>query len=388
MSEPLVIDRPMTLRFVGGSLTTTRDMDLVLVRSSNVSIHDAVLRGPGADHSGLGRAIRVGGSAARHFDDITVSGAEIQGFSHDGILLEHCSRFSVSDCVIENVGYAGVLMFSCTDGVIVRNRIANVTQPTPYVNSYGIEAVRATTTGLVDAPRSARILIADNHVIGVTKWEGIDSHGGSSITIVRNRIEDCRVGIALVPSKDEADATSTKYAPVDCSVIGNVVARSTAGPGSGIIVRGAGETVGSTAERATGTVLHNTVTGYGDGDRDGSILAYLTRRLLIADNHCSGGTRRGLSLYHSNDEITVARNRVIGLRTQGSATSVAYDVRATENRGLVFANRYDATGGTGPVVGMMCRQSANDLVSVDNDWSGATSAVVAGSGAVTRFRDG
>ncbi|MBF4614049.1 right-handed parallel beta-helix repeat-containing protein [Curtobacterium sp. VKM Ac-1376] len=388
LSEPLRIDRPLVIRFVGGSLSTVRDIDLVLVTVSGVTIVDAVLRGSGADHSGLGRGVHVAGTAARPLRDVHVLGADIRDFPHDGVLLEHCAGFSVDDSLITDIGYAGVLMFSCTDGAVRRNRIARIVQPKPYPNSYGIEAVRATTTGLVGAPRSARIVIADNHVSDVPSWEGIDTHGGQSIAILRNRVENCRVGIAIVPSKDESDASATKYAPLDCSVIDNIVHRTTPGPGSGIIIRGAGETVGDRAERANGMVLRNTVTGYGDGDRDGAVLVYLTRHLLIAHNHLPGGVRRGLSLYHSNDGIVLVGNRIAGLRTQGTATSVAIDVRASENRGHLMGNRYEGSAESGAVYGVLCRQTANDLVLVDNDWAATTTAVVAGAGAVIRVREG
>lgn len=387
LHEPLVVDRPLTIRFSGGSLTTDRDIDLVHIRASLVRVVDAVLDGPGADHSGLGRGVRATGTAKAPLTGVHVTRARIHGFPHDGVLLEHCEGFGVDDCDIADVGYAGVLMFSCVRGSVTGNRIRRVTQPAPYPNSYGIEAVRATTTGLDGSPRSSRILIADNHVSDVPHWEGIDTHGGSSIAIVRNRVEDCRVGIAVVPSKDEADASSTKYAPLDCSVVDNVVTRSTQGPGSGIIVRGAGETVGSSAERATGIVLRNTVTGYGDGDRDAGILVYLTRGLVIAHNRCTEGVRRGVSLYHSNQDLTLIGNAVAGLRRQGTATSVAIDVRATVNTAVLLDNRCTACEPGTPVYGVQCRQADNDVVLVANDWSATTTSVVATPGAVTRYRE-
>ncbi|SBN62178.1 Right handed beta helix region [Curtobacterium sp. 9128] len=387
LAEPLVVDQPLTLRFAGGSVATDRDIDLVHIRSSLVRVVDAVLDGPGAEHSGLGRGVRATGTAKAPLRDVRVTRARVHGFPHDGVLLEHCEGFVVDDCDIADVGYAGVLMFSCVRGSVTGNRIRRVTQPAPYPNSYGIEAVRATTTGLDDSPRSSRILIADNHVSGVPYWEGIDTHGGSSIAIVRNRVEDCRVGIAVVPSKDESDASATKYAPLDCSVVDNVVSRSTQGPGSGIIVRGAGETVGSAAERATGIVLRNTVTGYGDGDRDAGILVYLTRGVVLAHNRCTDGVRRGVSLYHSNEDLTLIGNVVAGLRPQGTATSVAVDVRATANTVVLLDNRYTAGATAPPVYGVQCRQADNDVVLVANDWRATTTPVVATAGAVTRYRE-
>ncbi|MFZ6991383.1 right-handed parallel beta-helix repeat-containing protein [Curtobacterium sp. RRHDQ66] len=387
LDESLRVERPMTIRFVGGSLSTACDIDLVLVTSSDVRMVDAVLTGGGADHSGLGRGIRALGTVAAPLRNVQVVRATIRQFSHDGVLYEHCTEFVVTGSTIEDVGYAGVLLFSCVGGSVTNNRIARVVQPAPYVNSYGIEAVRATSTGLDGAPRSARVLIADNHVSDVPNWEGIDTHGGESISILRNRVDGCRVGIAVVPSKDEHDDKATKYAPLDFAVVDNVVTRTVTGPGSGIVVRGAGETVGSDAERATGAVLRNTVTGYGDGDRDAAILVYLTRHLVIGHNRCDAGVRRGVSLYHSNDRVTLVGNLVTGLRRQGTATSVAVDVRATANSAVLLGNEYRAAGGVDSVYGVMCRQADNDLVLVSNDWRATTTAVVASTGTVVRYRE-
>ncbi|WP_186377002.1 nitrous oxide reductase family maturation protein NosD [Curtobacterium pusillum] len=384
---PLVIDRPITLRFEGGSLTTDRDIDLVLVRASSVRIVGAVLTGSGSEHSGLGRGIHAVGTVERPVEDLEVTQAHIAHFAHDGVLLEHCVKFQVVDSRISDVGYSGVLMFSCTDGVVARNRIERVTQPAPYPNSYGIQAVRSTTAGLDRSPRSSRLLVSDNHVADVAHWEGIDTHGGESIAILRNRIERCRVGIAVVPSKDEDDASATKYAPIGCSIIDNTVVRSEPGPGSGIVVRGAGESVGSSAERATGIVLRNTVIGYGDGDRDGAILVYLTRNLVIAQNECRHGRRRGISLYHSNEALTLRGNVVSTLVQQGTATSVVVDVRATDNSATLIGNSHRPGSTGGPVYGLMCRQTGNDLFLVDNDWSGTAVAVVAAPGVVVRHRE-
>jgi hypothetical protein len=388
VDQPIVVRKPIVVRFLGGSLSTARDIDLIRIDSSDVALVGARLRGTGAEHRGLGRGIRAAGTWAHPLRAVHVIGADIRDMSHDGILLEHCEAFSVSDSVIEQSGYAGVLLFSCSDGEVVRNRIAEVLQPTGYVNSYGIQAVRATATGLDEAPRSSRILIADNEVSGVARWEGIDTHGGSSIVIARNRITDCRVGVALVPSKDEDDATRTKYAPIDLHVVGNQIARASNGPGSGIVVRGAGEAVGADVERATGVISGNSIDGYGDGERDGAILAYLTRGLVIAHNDCSASVRRGVSLYHSNEDIVVHANTISTVADAVSTTSVAVDVRSIANSGHVSANRYvPSDTPAGRVYGLQCRPMPNSLLSVANDWSMTTSAVVAGAG-VLRFRDG
>lgn len=114
---------------------------------------------------------------------------------------------------------------------------------------------------------------------------------------------------------------------------------------------------------------------------------YLTRHLVIGHNRCDAGVRRGVSLYHSNDRVTLIGNLVNGLRRQGTATSVAVDVRATANSAVLLGNEYRAAGGAGSVYGVMCRQADNDLVLVSNDWRATTTAVVASTGTVVRYRE-
>jgi len=383
----VLIDRPITLTFDGGSLSTDIDIDLIVIRASGVRIVNAVLSGAGGDHSGLGRGIRALGTVERPIQNLTVTRAAIERFAHDGVLLEHCTNFEVVDSRITDMGYAGVLMFSCADGLVARNTIERVTQPAPYPNSYGIEVVRSTSVGLDRAPRSTRIVVSDNHVSDVPFWEGIDTHGGEAIAILRNRVERCRVGIAVVPSKDEGNSDATKYAPLRCSIVENLVVRDDPGPGSGIVIRGAGESVGSSAERATGEVLRNTIVGYGDGDRDGAILAYLTRGLVIAQNECRGGRRRAISLYHSNAEMTVRDNVIAALEQQGTAPSVAVDVRSTDNDVIVIGNSHRTGAVLTPAYGLMCRQAGNDCFLIGNDWSGTAPAVVAAPDVVVRHRE-
>lgn len=381
--DPVVLAAPITLRFAGGSLSTPSHISLLHVFSSDVRIEQPVLRGADGSVSGLGRGIQATGTTAAPLRNVVVHGGSISGQSHDGVLLEHVEQFAISGTTITDVGYAGVLLVSCTDGLVSGNRIDQVNQPAPYVNSYGIEAARSTAAGIDRFPRSARITVSDNWVSRVPAWEGIDTHGGEQIAILRNRVEDCRVGIALVPSKDEDDASKTKYAPLSCSVIGNTVTRSFRGPGPGIVVRGAGETIDSPAERATGVLLGNAVSGYGDADRDAPVLVYLTRDLVIAENDLVG-FGRAISAYHSNADLTIFRNSVVDVQRLGTARTAGILVVATANSGTVFGNQVSAGD-----VGLQCRSATNSFLSIGNSWGSlVTDPVVSATDAVVRFRDG
>lgn len=389
-TRPLELDRPMTLRFVGeGALDTTADISVVRVTSSAVDVVGAVVRGPGGRRAGVGRGIDVVGTAERPLDDVRLVGGHLSGLAHDGVRAEHTSGLVVHGLEIGDVGYAGVLLRTCVDGAVRACTVSDVHQPSPYVNSYGIIVTRDDTLPLTVTGRSARLTIEGNVVTGVRSWEGIDTHAGDRIVVRDNKVRDCRVGISIVPCRDEVDL-SYRHAPTAFVVAGNTVERITLDtPGAGIVVKGAGSTVGDAAERATGFVTDNVVRGHGGGTEAG-VLLYLTRDVVVSGSVLDRCVDRAISLYHSNDAITVTRTVATGLRssTPGGAAAVV-DVRSASNSATVSATRFVRDGGeTGPVRGVAVATASNTVDLLANDWSAADLAVWNRGALVRRWADG
>lgn len=389
-THPLELDRPMTLRFVGeGALETTADISVVRVTSSAVDVVGAVVRGPDGRRAGAGRGIDVVGTAERPLDDVRLVGGHLSGLGHDGVRAEHTSGLLVHGLEIDDVGYAGVLLRTCVDGAVRACTVTDVHQPSPYVNSYGIIVTRDDTRPLTVTGRSARFTVEGNVVTGVRSWEGIDTHAGDRIVVRDNVVRDCRVGISIVPCRGEGDQ-SYRHAPTAFVVAGNTVERiALATPGAGIVVKGAGSTVGDAAERATGFVTDNVVRRHGGGTEAG-VLLYLTRNVVVSGSVLDRCVDRGISLYHSNDAITITRTVATGVvaSTPGGAASVV-DVRSGSNSATVSATRFVRDGSeTGPVRGVAVGTAANTVDLLVNDWSATDLAVWNRGAAVRRWADG
>ncbi|TCK65400.1 parallel beta helix pectate lyase-like protein [Curtobacterium sp. PhB136] len=339
-TKSLVVRRAVTIRFVGsGALRMGADATAILVTASGARITDPVIDGVGASTGGDAHAIAVMGTRAAPISDVRVSGGRLRQLPHDGVHVEYCSGFLLEKTSIAAVGYAGVALLGVQDAIVQDTAISDVRQPAGRVNSYGITVTRDATAVVSVTRRSARVRILRNHVSGVPAWEGIDTHAGDGVEIRDNVVTGCRVGIAAVPSKSATNRAQTDVAPTGLVIAGNRITRTAALPaGSGIVVSGAGSTVGSTAPRATGSVTGNTVTGAGGTDAAG-ILVKLTRGLLVADNTVTSSVGEAIRIEHSNASVTVRGNRI----AEVSGKSVGIDVAAGANDGSILANRIDST---------------------------------------------
>jgi hypothetical protein len=377
-SASLVVARPVTLAFSGsGAVRMSTDATGIVVTASGVRIVDPVVSGIGTTTTGHGHGIAVMGTPGSPISDVRISGGDLRELRHDGVHVEYCDGFVLERTAISSVGYAGVALVGVVDALVQDAVVSGVRQPAGWVNSYGITVTRDATTTTAQTRRSTRVRILRNRVDGVPRWEGIDTHAGSDVEIRDNVVSGCRVGIAAVPSKSAADPSTTDVAPTGLVVADNVVTRTGAlGAGSGILVSGAGDTVGSGAPRATGVVTGNTVTG-GGGASAAGILVKLTRGLVVAHNTVESSAVDGICVQHSNAELTVQGNRIAGV----SGTSVAIDVRAGENDGLIADNTVDAT----PTVrvGVRFGSPDNRFEVRGNDLAGTTVPLAAGGAQVT-----
>lgn len=389
-TRPLEIDREMTLRFTGeGSLSTTADISVIRVTASRVDVLDAVVRGPGGRRAAAGRGIDVVGTTEHPLDHVRLVGGHLSGLGHDGVRAEHTSALVVEGLTVDDVGYAGVLLRTCVDSSVRACTVTDVHQPAPFVNSYGIIVTRDDTVPLAVAGRSARVTVEGNLVTGVRSWEGIDTHAGDCIVVRGNTVRDCRVGISIVPCRDEGDR-SYRHAPTAFVVAGNTVERiDLTVAGAGILVKGAGSAVGDAAERATGFVTENVVRGHGGGTEAG-VLLYLTRHVVVSGTVLERCVDRAISLYHSNDRTTITRTVATGLAssTAGGAASVV-EVRGGANTVTVSATRFVRDGGeSGPVRGVAVPTSDAVVDLLANDWSATDLAVWNRGATVRRWADG
>jgi hypothetical protein len=365
---PLTVHRSVTIRFTAsGAIRMTTDQHALVVVTSGVRIIDAVVQGIGASTGGDAHGIAVVGKRTAPITDVRVSGGRITQVPHDGVHVEYCGGFVLERTSISAVGYAGVALVGVDDSVVQDTVIADVRQPAGRVNSYGITVTRDATAVSSVTRRSSRVRILRNRVSGVPAWEGIDTHAGDGVEIRDNVVSGCRVGIAAVPSKSASDRTETDVAPTGLVIAGNRITRTASlGAGSGIVVSGAGTTVGSTQPRATGSITGNTVTG-GGGTAAAGILVKLTRGFVIADNVLTMSDGDAICIEHSNAAITVRGNRI----DRVTGVAVGIDVRAAANDGQITGNRIDRTS-PAVRVGLRFGSADNRFVVRGNAFGAAT----------------
>lgn len=379
-SRSLTVRRSARIRFTGvGSIRMLTDVTAILVEASDVEIVGAVLQGTGAGSDGSGHGIAAVGRRKVPLRGITIRGGRFRDIAHDGVHLEYCDRFRITGTTMERLGYAGILGSGVVDGTIDGNTIRDVRQPGDRVNSYGITLTRDARTAPSQTRRSARVRVLRNRISGVPAWEGIDTHAGQDIEIRGNVVSGCRVGIAAVPSKDPTDRDQTSVAPIGLVIADNTITRGPGlAPGSGIVVSGAGTTVGSTRPRATGKVTGNVITGGGGAAGEGGILVKLTRGLTIEGNRVESSIDNAICLAHSNASVAVRGNRVGGVTGDG----VGVNVREGANDGVVIGNRF-GTGRPALAVAVRFGDRGNRFRVSGNSWGNARVRLARGGAVIS-----
>jgi parallel beta-helix repeat protein len=143
--------------------------------------------------------IDVEGTASNHLHDIVIRNCYIGRFGNTGIWLQYVDSFTIENCTIEDAVYAGIYVVSGTNGVIRYNtirRIGVVGYQTKEMNSYGITL---SDFGLGLGP-STQVQVLSNVVTDVPQWHGIDTHGGTYITISGNTVLRTNRAIFLTTS--------------------------------------------------------------------------------------------------------------------------------------------------------------------------------------------
>ena len=386
---PFVVGKPCSVLFRGGgSITTTTNSTTIQVAADDVRIDAPRLAGTGSASAGIGVAVSVGA-----YKRTEITRAKVTGYNKYGFYLEGATDFVLQSNDVSDIAYGGIMMVSCATGVVQGNRVRNITQPAGFLNSYGIAATRDSSKTITASPRSSQILITNNVVDGVPKWEGIDTHAGTEITISYNTVRNTNVGIALVPGVgiDGNDLYGAQNCIVTCNVIDSTM--SDGSRSSGIQVVGAGVTLGSPIEASTGcSVTNNTIRRHGKeagGANDGAIALYYTSGIIVAQNSLIESGVRGIHLYHDNQHGTITGNTFIDTWSDTVAYTAAVHVSSTFNSMSLSGNTVARGSKTATKVndrGLFVGTSASNTISEGfNDFDTCTTPV-ADTGNVSTLR--
>ncbi len=175
----------------------------ITVTTDGVTISDKSFTGTGGGPGGVGAqgfGIHSAGTLAAPIHNLAIRRCTFSGWNV-AINLEFTYGFTIEDCVIADVLYAGVLTFTATDGTIQRNQIRRIGYqtfpPSADTNAYGIALSRGGGDDLVAQPRSERITVDGNTIEDVPTWHGLDTHGGKDITWSNNIVRRCMRPIFL-----------------------------------------------------------------------------------------------------------------------------------------------------------------------------------------------
>lgn len=387
-TTPWIIDKPSRVRFArGGSITTTAAVTAIRITSSFVALEKPTIVGAAAT-AATGHGIHAQGTESARLHHITITDPDISLIGHTAVRAEHIDWLTVQGGDIRDIAYAGILGMSCADGLVEKVSIRNVTQ-TGYVNSYGIAVDRDESKSLADAPRTTRFTISDCLIDGVPNWEGIDTHGGTSITITRNRVYNTNVGIALVPGRLSGTAA---HSPRDVIVRDNTIdSRVTDGSRSngiqciGAMTGGAGSTP---AEWATAIIEGNTIKRHGKqatlgSEEAGGMYLRATKGAQVRGNRMIESGCSGILLGHTNTDVSLSDNTIEDSWTNSAAYAAAVILQSTHNTATISGTKYMRGSKSATNVNSRGLQSVTDPTNVvtdggGNDWANATVLAVAG----------
>lgn len=341
---PLLVDKKITLDFRGGQITQTNDSDIIVLQASGIEVNSPVLVGPGATTNGVGSGIRAVGTVASPLNDLRIRSPRITGVRYTGIRLDYANRHVVENVNITDVGYAGVASLSSDSGTVRGGTIKNVLQPGAFVNSYGVMYSRDSSKTLAQSPHSTNFTVQDVTVDGVTKWEGIDTHGGQGGRILNCTVLRTRYPIRAVScSNDSGEGPVGGWAPHNILVMGCFVdGAGLEGVEQGITISGAYNSATSfLQERAAGCALiNNTIRrcGIPGAAAMSGIRGYATDGLIVSGNQVQECTSRGIVLDFENKNALVVSN--VFVDTWGpSGVPTAIYLQGNDNSVTIHGNR-------------------------------------------------
>jgi nitrous oxidase accessory protein NosD len=310
----IVVDKSLTLEGDVLSVSPWRSKirqytlgkSAIEVTTSNVTVKNLFLQGTGWSSTRTNNSNGIyahGPSSSSYISNLTIDGCYIYYWQDNGIELEYVDEFSITSSRTWYITYAGIIAYSCDDGLIKLNNIRDIKCLLNQSEKHGYGVA---ITHLNGKPRSNRITVEHNTVRRVKEWEGLDTHGGTYIYFKNNHIYDCYVGIMLCNS-------DSGYAPAACKVLYNDIHYNLSAGTShyGICVAGV---PGGT--KASGHVGYNKIYDYGQTNNrlSGGIRCRDTNGLRIYWNDIYDSISVGICMDNKNTNYAILHNDIDGIK--------------------------------------------------------------------------
>lgn len=264
----------------------------------------------------------------------------ISNFGNYGIYLAYVNYGTISNNIIEGIGYAAVGGVSCNDTQVINNQIGTIGPGPANGDAYGIFIDRLNGTSETADPKSYRINISGNKVTNVVatggvNGQGIDTHGGDDFTINGNRISGCQVGIAVVGSNISSTPSLGAHR---VSITGNTI--NGLSVNYGIVVSGAisGSTVNQYTEQIS--IVGNDITNHGatNDNLNGAIFVQGVKGVSICDNTIRRPLSHGINMGINAIGMVVTGNTIVDPNDATLTTPSCIRVSGNNCTGLIAGN--------------------------------------------------
>lgn len=359
----------------GASLTWSGNITGLSFTSGGGLIGGTLTGAGNSSYNDSGRAIACSGtnnspSAPTYVTAPRILGATITGWAGYGVLFSYTNDGEVSDCVLSDIGYAGVAGLSTNDLRIQRNEIIDIDPGTGGGDAYGCFVDRNDQADETAYPRSYRCHIVFNKIKNVRAGSGnngqaIDTHAGVDFVIHGNIIEGCEVGIFVTASPSGTQAFAPKRV-----VVSNNTINDTLRLGYGIQVAGAinGSTVAEYAEGIV--VVNNTILGHGiagDGT-SGAIRLQVVRGLVVGGNTLRNPACNGIVFNTECIAFHAYGNTVIDPYDNTYTLPAAYLINGINNSGVIASGSlYYQNSGLGTNVATHSLRTNSSLTGLNID---------------------
>ena len=267
---------PLPTPTAGKTIVARAGIPGITIKTSGTVLDGYTITGPQATTFNSNEiGIYVTGTPTAPLHDIVIRNCYIGRFGSGGIVLQYVQSFTIENCTIEDSVYAGIRVVSGSDGLIRNNTIRRTGVVGYQANDMNAYGIALTDFG---GAITTRVQVLSNTVEDVPQWHGIDTHGGTYITISDNivrrtnraifvttssngrRASDIRVdGNALSQPTPRVDMASTY--PYNENAITVYAADRVAGTGNAFDGWPKGNTLdvlgGSTSVSFTGSVITN-----------------------------------------------------------------------------------------------------------------------------------
>lgn len=341
----LTVTKSVKIVGPGGLCFSTSNQNGFFVSSSNVSFDGISLTGPQcatfSGHTGENGIFAAGvfhtNAAPTYITNFSVRNSSLTCFGAAGIQTQFIDGVIISDNEISNFPYAGVVALSDIHLIVHHNTLSNFSGTGNFQNeAYPVLISRDTDDvgELTSNPRTQFYTVDNNVIENVPTWEGLDTHSGSHGLFSNNIISNSFHCISIGASVDSGGVTYT-YAPIDNNVVGNVC-DSSVSDGS----RGTGiPFTGAVSEKATGTIVGNTVRGYGTESNttpDGAILVRSTSGVAVTGNSILYPSPNGVVSAGDNSSLSISGNAIVDPWSNTVAVGQAIGVVTTGNNSSIL----------------------------------------------------